>query len=214
MTKYKLIIFDLDGTLADTSPGILECHRFTNAAMGRPIADEGVLYDIIGGPLLTTYKTRFGYSEGEARKAIQIYRTHYAEVGFTGSTLYTGIVECLRGLKEEGCLLAVATLKAERLAKQILHLLEIGAYFDLIHGMDEQDTFSKQDLLRMCMNELQVRPSHTVLIGDSIHDADGAKQAGIDFLGVTYGFGFKKGMTSADYRTVDSCREIRRWLQL
>lgn len=187
---YRLIVFDLDGTLADTSPGIIECHRYANAAMGRPITDDRLLEGIIGGPLYETYRERFGYPEDEARRAVEIYRARYAEVGVAGSALYPGMDACLAALKERGYLLAVATLKAEELARRLLDRLGVAGYFDVIHGMDRQDGRSKSDIIRMCMAELGAAPEETVLVGDSVHDAKGAQQTGVAFLGVTYGFGF------------------------
>lgn len=212
MKRYKLVIFDLDGTLADTSPGILECHRHTNAAMGRPIVDEAILEGVIGGPLLKTYVERFGYSEDVAKRAVQIYREHYAQVGYCESGLYPGMVDCLAALKKQGYLLAVATFKAEDLAKRLLNLLGVEHYFDVIHGMDAQDTLSKKDLLDLCMNELGVSQAETILVGDSQHDANGAAQAGIDFLGVSYGFGFTKTEKAPVIYVADSCADIKAWL--
>lgn len=211
MKKYKLIIFDLDGTLADTSPGILECHRYTNRAMGKSVVDEAIFDGIIGGPLLKTYQNLFGYSESDAKKAIQIYRRHYAEACFTQSMLYPGMRECLMDLKEHGYLLAVATLKEEGLAKQLLDMLGVSALFDVIRGMDAEDTLSKGDLLNMCTKGLGISKQDTILIGDSPHDANGAQQAGIDFLGVTYGFGFKQNDKHSDTEMIDNCAQLRGW---
>ncbi len=214
---YKLIIFDLDGTLADTSCGILECHRFTNQKMGKPIVDETILDGVIGAPLLNTYQKRFGYSENEARRAIRIYREHYAEVGIEGTRLYTGMAECLAKLKEEGHLLAVATLKAEKLARAVLQKLGIDIYFDCIVGMDEEDSTQKADMLAHCMAELQVNHEHTLLIGDSVQDSQSAKEAGISFLGVTYGFGFTKEHRSSEVGAlalVDDCRQLEKWFMV
>lgn len=210
MTKYKLIIFDLDGTLADTSSGILECHRFANAAMGRPVTGGSMLEGVIGGPLLATYMDHFGYPECDAKKAVQIYRKHYEEIGFSQSKLYPGMDECLLHLKKCGHLLAVATLKAEWLAKRVLDMLGIGSFFDVICGMDANDTLSKMDLIFMCMTTLGAGKDETILVGDTMHDAKGAQQAGIDFLGVTYGFGFEKNDSGSNaFDMVDNCTQLK-----
>ena len=205
MKRYKLIIFDLDGTLADTSPGIIECHIYANAAMGRPIRDDRLLDGIIGGPLYETYRERFSYPEEDARRAVEIYRAHYAQVGIAGSRLYPGMDECLASLNRRGYQLAVATLKAENLARRLLKSLGVARYFDVIHGMNGWDSLSKSDIIKMCMAELSIASGETVLVGDSIHDFEGAKQAGAAFLGVTYGFGFtgpRKDMAA-------DCRQLR-----
>ena len=211
MKRYKLIIFDLDGTLADTSAGIIACHRYANAQMGSPIMDDRILDGIIGGPLLKTYIERFGYSPCQAKQAVGIYRDYYKKIGFSGCELYPGMDQCLRRLKADGYLLAVATLKEEKLAKQIFRKLGVEDHFDLIHGMDAQDTLSKSDLLEMCMDELHVQRSETILIGDSIHDANGAKEAKVGFLAVTYGFGFAKGTDCSQIAAVtiaEDCTQL------
>lgn len=202
MKKYKLIIFDLDGTLVDSSKGIIECHLFANESMGKPINDKKLLDGIIGGPLLATYQDRFGYELADARKAVEIYRKHYAQVGITGSKLYPDIKNILNILKEEGYLLAVATLKQEEFAKKILSYLGVDTLFDVIHGVDNNDTLTKQDLIEMCIHELNTTKQESILIGDSLHDALGAETVNIDFIGVTYGFGFKNQEDICKYKNI------------
>lgn len=191
MKKYKLLIFDLDGTLADTSAGIYNCHIYTNTAMGRKAPSVETLEGIIGGPLPGTYINRFGFSENEAVKAVRIYREHYAVEGIKGTASYPKVCETLQQLKQRGYLLAVATLKAEYLAKDMLEKLGMACCFDLIHGVDNNDRLTKSDLIRKCINELNCNRAECVLIGDSDNDALGAESENIDFIGCTYGFGFK-----------------------
>lgn len=192
MKKFKLIIFDLDGTLADTSRGIINCHKHANEKMGHPIYDEAVLASVIGGPLLDTYRTKFNYSDEDAKKAVNIYRDRYATEGFKEASLYPKMKETLAELKNRGYKLAVATLKAERFAIPLLKELGVGELFDLIHGVDDNDTHTKTSLVNLCIKELSVEPGDSVLVGDSLHDGVGAEKSGIDFIGATYGFGFKK----------------------
>lgn len=189
--KYKLVLFDMDGTLADTSPGILNCHKFANVKMGRPEPTNEDLEGIIGGPLLKTYISRFAFSETDAKKAVEIYRNRYAEQGIFEANLYDGIAETLSELKNKGYLLAVATLKAEIFAKQMLERMNVAHLFDVIHGVDLNDKITKSGLIDLCLTELNILPENAVLVGDSIHDYEGAQQSNIDFIGVLYGFGFK-----------------------
>ena len=191
MKKYRLIIFDLDGTLADTSQGILECHKFTNTAMGRPEPTDKELEGIIGGPLLETYRTRFGFPDEEARRAVEIYRRRYAEKGIYGAKAYNGMRDTLTELKNRGLRLAVATLKADTLAKQLLRDLDMADSFDVIHGVDPSDTVTKSDLIEFCINDTGIRKDEAVLVGDSIHDYKGAEKSGVDFIAALYGFDFK-----------------------
>ncbi len=197
--KFKLIIFDLDGTLVDTSEGIYDCFNFALKSFGVP---EPYNFDgVIGGPLFDNFKNHFGLSESDAKQAVYVYRQRYAEVGIIKSKLYDGMAETLSTLKANGFKLAVATLKAERLAVPLLEKLDVAKFFDVIHGVDDNDKLTKADLINLCLNELNVKSSDTVLVGDSKHDAVGADGAGVAFLPVTYGFGFKdeKDLTNINH---------------
>jgi phosphoglycolate phosphatase len=189
--RYKAIIFDMDGTLADTSQGIYECHRYAAAQMGLPILSDSRLMGIIGEPLFDTYRTRFGLSEKDARLAVSHYRSKYVEKGVNQAKPYEGIKRLLEELDNAGYLLAIASLKAERFVFELIKQHKLLEYFDVIKGMDEKDKSSKADLIRQCLILLNVKPNDAILIGDSEHDARGAHEIGLDFLAVTYGFGYK-----------------------
>ena len=108
----------------------------------------------------------------------------------------------LKELKKRGYLLAVATLKAEKFAIPMLESLGVAKYFDIIHGVDDKDTRTKASLIELCMHELNVSTKETALVGDSSHDAVGAKKAGVDFIAALYGFGFKSDLDTAPYSPV------------
>lgn len=198
MRKYELIIFDLDGTLADTSPGIINAHRHTASQM-RIHLHKNALEGIIGGELLNTYRTRFGLSDGDARKAVDIYRKWYAEEGIHQAVPYEGMGELLRELKALNRKVAVATLKREDFAKTLLQELGLANYFDFIFGMDAADTLNKRLLIEKCMAAAKMKPDQTVLVGDSSNDLLGAAEAKVDFVGVTYGFGFSASEKKYEY---------------
>ena len=195
--KYKLVIFDLDGTLADTSQGIYNAHRYTADKMGI-VLDENSLNGVIGGELLKIYKTRFQLDDDSSRKAVDIYRLWYQEKGIYQAEIYPGIEELLVNLKSNGMKLAVATLKREDFAKKMLEDMKVARMFDHILGMDIEDTLNKEKLLRKCVELVNVKTNEAVLIGDSMNDAKGADACEMDFIGVTYGFGFsdKKDINS------------------
>ena len=204
----KLVIFDMDGTLADTSAGILNSHRYAHDKIGRPRPSEDVLRSVIGGPLLNTYQSRFALSEIEARNAVRHYRYYYAEKGFLEAELYPEMKETLIRLRANGYYLGVATLKAERFVKTMLANMGVAEYFDVIFGMDDADTRTKAQLIEMCMHTTDVSVSETTMVGDSIHDLKGAEQAGVNFIGVTYGFGFDADYKSDSYPFCRSPRDL------
>ena len=203
---YKCVIFDMDGTLADTSPGILASHRYAHKMMGQPAPEECVLRQVIGGPLLQTYQERFGFAEPE--KAVAFYRQYYAEQGIHAASLYPGIADALRELYARGVLLGVATLKADRFVKQMLRDMGVFDCFSAIYGMDEKDGRTKAQLIQMCMSQLGTSAEETVLVGDSIHDMEGAEACGISFLGVTYGFGFSEQAEKGKFQMCSTPAEI------
>lgn len=209
--KYKLIIFDFDGTIADTSEGILDSHRYTLAAMGSSIPSKNILRSIIGGALLETYKKRFGLTENQARRAVNIYRERYAEIGIHKACLYPGVKEMISELKSQGYKIGVATLKAERFATCMLDEMGIIDYFDVICGMDDSDEHTKASLVRKCCASSGVDEHETVLVGDSDSDINGSIEAQVDFIGVTYGFGFKPNF-NYDFCTVDHVQELINYL--
>ena len=203
----KLIIFDFDGTIADTSGGILDSHRFALNAMGKEIPTEKELRGVIGGNLLKTYIDRFCFAEPDAREAVRIYRERYAEVGIHKAVLYPGFTEMVKKLKDKGYKVGVATLKAESFAKIMLKELGIASYFDEVCGMDPNDGLDKAGLILKCCDLCDCEKNEAILVGDSNNDYIGSQQSGVDFIGVTYGFGFKPG-EKYDFKTVDSCFEL------
>lgn len=209
--KYKLVIFDFDGTIADTSEGILDSHRYTLAAMERDIPPENVLRGVIGGALLEIYKKQFGFTENQARRVVNIYRERYAEIGIHKASLYPGIKDTISELKRKGYKIGVATLKAERFATYMLNEMGIFAYFDVICGMDDSDEHTKASLLRKCCAFCEVDESDAILVGDSDSDLNGSIEAKVDFIGVTYGFGFKPN-SNYDFYTVHHVQDLINYL--
>ena len=194
--KKKLVIFDLDGTLLNTSEGIVRCHQYAHTEMGKTPPSEAALRQVIGAALFDTYVTTFGFSETDARRAVDIYRDRYAEKGVHEAYVYPGIKALLQNLKSDGLSLMVATLKKEEFAKRMLAEFGIASYFTCIFGMDGKDKKRKVDLLLQCVRKADVDISDAVLVGDSFYDYQGATECGMDFVGVTYGFGFHDDVVS------------------
>lgn len=190
--KYKLVLFDFDGTIADTSPGIIDSHTFALKSMGREVPSEKELLDVIGGQLFKTYIEIFGFEESLAKQAIKIYRERYVEKGMHMAELYPDFEDLLRVLKGKGYKIGVATLKAEKFAQDMLKELGISDYFDVVYGMDDTDKLTKADLIKKCSASCSVTLAETILIGDSYNDWKGAVRTEVGFIGVTYGFGFKQ----------------------
>lgn len=209
--RYKLVILDFDGTIADTSEGIIDSHRFAIAQMGRETPCDEELYSLIGGNLLNIYMNHFGFPEPDAREAVRIYRQRYAEFGIHKASLYPGFRELLVALKSEGVETGIATLKAEVFAKKMVRELGVADYFDYICGMDSQDGLTKSGLVKKCVEESQCALCDAVLVGDTNGDMQGAQEAGTAFVGVSYGFGFEDGKRY-EFPCCSSCGELQEYL--
>lgn len=190
MKNYKCILFDLDGTLANTFPGILHSYQYAAEKIGLPLPTEQIVGEVIGAPLADVFRKKFGLSEDILEKALYYYRKYYAENGLHEVKQYDGMSDTLAELKKRGYLLGVTTLKKESFAKDILSDLELAHYFDVIIGMDDKDVLTKSGMIKKAMEQLCVSESETLLVGDSSYDAIGAEEVNVSFIAVTYGFGF------------------------
>ena len=208
MNRYKLIIFDLDGTLADTSPGILNCVRYVQAKMNLPEITLQAMYSHVGPPMEESYNKNFGLEGDELKTAVKLHKEYAVEQGYKELELYPDIVETVNLLKNQGYMLAIATLKSEITAKKIFEELGMSEKFDIIVGTNQNDLVTKEQVLAKCIDELDVEKQKVVLIGDSTYDAIGAENVQIDFLAVMYGFGFKKEEDVVLYNNIGTLNKI------
>lgn len=191
VTQYKGIIFDLDGTLMDTAEGVLSSVRHTINTLGyAPLSDE-VLRSFIGPPVKRSLIDAYHLNEEEANHATEIFRNHYKDYDILKAVPYEGIIRLLEAIKKQGLMIGVATLKRDDYAHTLLEHYHIAEYCTAICGSDFASKMLKIDVLKQCMDELQLSKEQVVLIGDTASDGGGAEQAGTDFIAVTYGFGYR-----------------------
>ena len=203
MSAAPAVIFDLDGTLSDSGPGIFKSTRFAlerlNAIDGtdRPIPEPDALRWIIGPPLQESFAKLVGADRGEAMLAL--YRERYATIGMFENSLYPGIAAALGELKARGYRLFVATSKLEIYARPILEHFELAGYFEAIYGSQPDGSrANKGELLRYLLGCERLSPSDgAVMIGDRKHDAIGAHAVGIASVGVLWGYGDAAELTEA-----------------
>lgn len=191
MKQYKAILFDLDGTLLDTSEGVISSVQYTIDTLGYEKLDVGQMRGFIGPPVHRRLREIYGISEEESLRAMNIFRSHYGGDDLLKAHAYEGMKDLLLYLHEKGYQLGVATYKREDMAKRVLEHCGIASCFDSIHGSDAAGKYSKADVVRNCIHALGVDdPADAVLVGDSDNDVIGAHEIGLGFVGVTYGFGF------------------------
>ena len=196
MCKYKAILFDLDGTLLNTYPGIFAAYKYVSNQMNLMPVTENVMQGVIGSAVLDIFQSKFCLAYDQAQVATQLYRTWYATHAMDLASTYEGMEELLMMLQQKHFLLATATMKQEEVAQKILTVHGLNQYMNKICGVVPGRT-TKAATIEHVLKELQVDKSNALLIGDSKSDAIGAVQAGIDFMAVTYGFGFEQ-KTDAD----------------
>ena len=191
MHKYKIILFDLDGTISDPKIGITKSVQYALQKMNIYEPDIDKLECFIGPPLQVSFAEHYDFDERETQKAIDFYRERFKEKGMFENGLYEEIPLLLKSLYDQGIILVVATSKPTVFAKQILQHFKISQFFELIAGSNLDGTrTSKTEIIQYILNKFHnYKLDEFIMIGDRKHDIIGALNAGIDSIGVTYGYG-------------------------
>lgn len=200
---YDYVLFDLDGTLSDTSAGVTKGVQIALRAFGIE-AELDDLRKFIGPPLTYSFPTFYGFEGEDLTKVIDIYREYYLGGGLYDNRPYDGLHELLDKIRGDGRKLAVATSKLEDAAVDVLTRNGLAGHFDMICGATADGTVTtKQEVLESFFRRAgDPDRSKVVLIGDTSFDANGAKAVGIDCIGVLYGFGTREELEQAGVRYI------------
>lgn len=196
---YQNLLFDLDGTLTDPGIGITNSVAYALEKYGIKTDDRTQLYKFIGPPLQDSFEQFYGFSQEEAKMAVQYYREYYKEKGIFENKLYDGMEHLLQSLCEAGKKLFVATSKPEAFAIQILKYFSLNQYFTYIAGSNMDGTRSKkEEVIAYALKVGKIQDlSSAVMIGDREYDVTGAKKAGIASIGALFGYGSRKELEAA-----------------
>lgn len=187
MSKYRTLLFDLDGTLTDTRPGIMRCLENTFATLGAPLPSD--LDRFLGPPLPESFVRFCGMNEQQTERAVGIFRERYSNGELFNAKLFDGIPELLCKLTDYGFTLAVCTCKVEKYAKSVLEHFGIAKYFAIIGGSNETRT-QKSEVIEYVLNSLDISDKSGVLmIGDRDNDIIGAEKCGLRCLYALWGYG-------------------------
>ena len=191
--RFSAVIFDFDGTLCDTGPGIMNSAAYALEAYGFEVPREpGALRCFIGPPLLVTFQEQFGADAATAQALVQKYRERYNGAILNESMLYRGIVTLLENLKAAGIRIGIASSKPKRYIDQLLAHYTIDKFFDAVCGVDfNADCESKASIIARCLQELGVTPEKALMVGDKSYDINGGKANGLKTVGVNWGYGSK-----------------------
>lgn len=188
--RYPVVLFDFDGTLADTGPAVMRTVRRTLEEKGFGPVREEDLRKILGPPLPAGFCMAFGLSPEDAIACTEAYRARFArEMGPGDCPPFPGVPGMLAALKREGRAIAVATSRLQASAEQMLADAGIRDYFDAVAGRDETEgRATKGDSIRYALELLGgALPQDAVMVGDRFHDVDGAREVGCAVIGVYTG---------------------------
>ncbi len=213
-SRYATILFDLDGTLTDPGVGITNSVAYALKKKNINVSDRTSLYKFIGPPLLDSFSQFYGFTQDECMSAIEDYREYFSDKGIYENELYDGIDNLLKFLKDGCKTIVLATSKPEDFAVRILEYFNIDSYFDFVAAATMDGSRSKKaDIIQYALEQSKVTDlSKTVMIGDRKYDILGASQAGIDSIGVLYGYGsceeLKQSKATYIVETVEDIRAL------
>ncbi len=186
------LLFDLDGTLTDSRPGIIASIRHALSENGLPVPAAADLTWSIGPPLLETFRHLVGPDASEElyQKTLADYREHYAAFGIFDNSVYPEIIETLTALRAEGHTLHVATSKAECYARPIIEHFDLTPHFFSVNGSELDGTRAdKAELIAHILQLYRIPATDAVMIGDREFDMRGAQKNGLSAIGVLWGYG-------------------------
>ncbi|MEE1087175.1 MAG: HAD-IA family hydrolase [Schaedlerella sp.] len=193
------ILFDLDGTLTDSGEGIINSVEYTLKKYGFEVEDREQLRSFVGPPLAAQFSKYCGFSKEEGHRAVDVYREYYQVKGIFENTVYDGILDVLKDLKDRGYQICMATSKPEKFAKIIAEHFGFAQYFDVIAGsLMDGGRVNKDEVIEYVLDACGVTDRDTVLmVGDRCYDINGAKKAGTHSMGVLFGYGSREELEEA-----------------
>ena len=191
--EFSSILFDLDGTIVDSAPGITATLAYTFERLGLPIPSPAELVAYVGPPILDSFRDLAGFTPEQSHRALEIYRPEYLRAGAFNAAVYPGVEDVLRAIHESDVPLSLATSKPETPAKLILEHYDLLKYFDIITGASDDEVRSaKADVVEEALRRLTAIGAsieNPVMVGDRSHDVHGAAAHGIPTVFVRWGYG-------------------------
>ena len=199
MKDYSYVLFDLDGTIIDSSEGIVSSFIYALSKFGIEEKPGEHMRRIIGPPLSQSFKSFYGFNDEDTALAVKYYREVFKAGLMLKNTLYPGMVELFDELRKNGKKVIVATSKPEIFVRPILNDLGILDKFDFIAGSIIGDVrVDKGEIIDYIIGEMGISDRREcVMIGDRDRDITGAIDVGVDAIGVLHGFGSREELEGA-----------------
>lgn len=223
MARFDNILFDLDGTIMESAPGITRSVQYALAQMGMEENDLSKLEYFVGPPLSQSFIDVYGFTREQCDEAISHYRERYSTIGIFECEPYAGIPELLRDLSAAGVHLAVASSKPQNYVLQILDHFHIHDAFTVAIGPSLADDGDRMEngneckirVVRTALEQLGAigAGDHAAMVGDRAFDIQGGITNGVTPVGVTYGYGTYEELEEAGAaHIVRSVEELRHLL--
>lgn len=213
--RFKVAAFDLDGTLLDTSEGVLASVKYTIDKFGFAPLSEEKLKSFIGPPIQDSFAKQYNLQGSILQEIATVFRNRYKNNDLLKAVPYEGIYEVFEALKDAGIYPVIATYKRQDYATTILEHFKFDKYTDIMYGSDHENKLKKRDIIRMALRDAGLKDyQEAVMIGDSDNDAIGANEIGTAFVGVTYGFGFKSVEDVYAFRSIGAANSAYELKQL
>ena len=212
--KYKLIVFDWDGTLMDSISKIVQCMQSAAKKMALPIPSEEEVRKVIGYSLQEAVIRVFPECDSKQLDHIAShYRFFYQDAGLFPQSLFSGAESLLQDLKDQGYLLAVATGKARSGLNKVLSDTKLAHYFTITRCADETKSKPHPQMLNEILQTLSILPHQALMVGDSEMDLIMANNANLDSVGVSYGAHTSGMLSHAKPKLIiDSLNELKNFL--
>jgi len=210
----RAVLFDWDGTVADTRPGIFNSVRYAIGQYGIADKPDDELRYFIGPPLYDGFEHVFGVSPELANELTDTYRVYYRDKGIFECNVYEGVGDLLRELHDAGVKTAVVSSKPKEFLDRLVEHFGLAEHLDAVVGpaMDNHNS-NKTVLVNQALKELMLLPSTVAMIGDRHFDMEGAKAAGVNAVGVLYGYGTEKELCKAGADAIcDQVADLRDFL--
>ncbi len=191
LTSSAAVLLDLDGTLADSRPGIEACFRHMLLELGHDPAVAGDLTWAVGPPISVSVGTLLAkYGDDRVDLGLAAYRARYTTVGIYECAAFPGIPEMLAALSEAGRSLCVATSKRRDFAERVVDYLGFRQYLPRVYGaLPGGGLDDKKDLLAEILRAEGYNPAQTTMVGDRMHDIHAAQANALRSIGVLWGYG-------------------------
>lgn len=184
------MLFDLDGTLVDSFPGIASAYHHVLKEMGIDDVDDAQLRQLIGPPIQVGLQRHFGLEGTRLEEGIRIFRAHYGSGGLLRFEVYPGIDEMLGALRDEGFELFIATSKLRSMATEIVEHAGWTDHFTAVGGAEPDGSrYLKKDVMVWTIAQVPSGTRVVAMVGDRADDAVASRELGVPVIGVTWGYG-------------------------